>query len=36
MPGDLEQARRAGFDDYLTKPLEMASLLALVDRKLAA
>ncbi|MFY9509994.1 MAG: response regulator, partial [Rubrivivax sp.] len=35
MPGDVEQARRAGFDDYLTKPLDMHRLLAAVDRRLA-
>ncbi len=31
MPGDLERGRRAGFDDYLTKPVNIARLLALVD-----
>ncbi|MBL8350511.1 MAG: PAS-domain containing protein [Burkholderiaceae bacterium] len=34
MPDDLAAARRAGFADYLTKPLEMNRLLALVDRAL--
>ena len=35
MPDDLAQARDAGFADYLTKPLDMARLLAVVDRLLA-
>ncbi len=35
MPADLEEARRAGFDGYLTKPLDMPHLLAVVDRALA-
>lgn len=35
MPDDLADARRAGFADYLTKPVDMARLLALVDRALA-
>ncbi|GCL61708.1 PAS-domain containing protein [Pseudaquabacterium pictum] len=35
MPDDLAQARDAGFADYLTKPVDMARLLALVDRLLA-
>jgi PAS domain S-box-containing protein len=34
MPGDVEQARRAGFSEYLTKPLEMKRLLDVVDRAL--
>ena len=36
MPDDLEDARRAGFADYLTKPVDMLRLLALIDRTLAA
>ena len=35
MPDDLAEARRAGFADYLTKPVDMPRLLALVDRALA-
>ena len=35
MPDDLAEARRAGFVDYLTKPVDMPRLLALVDRALA-
>jgi len=35
MPDDLARARAAGFADYLTKPLDMARLLAVVDRVLA-
>jgi PAS domain S-box-containing protein len=35
MPDDLAQARAAGFAAYLTKPVDMARLLALVDRLLA-
>ena len=35
MPDDLAAARAAGFADYLTKPLDMARLLAVVDRMLA-
>ncbi len=34
MNSDLQAACVAGFDDYLTKPLDMAGLLALVDRLL--
>ena len=34
MPDDLAEARRAGFADYLTKPVDMPRLLALVDRVL--
>jgi PAS domain S-box-containing protein len=35
MHSDIEQARQAGFADYVTKPLELARLLAVVDRVLA-
>jgi len=35
MPDDLTQAQAAGFADYLTKPVDMARLLAVVDRLLA-
>ena len=35
MAADLEDAQRAGFADYLTKPLHLPRLLALVDRMLA-
>jgi PAS domain S-box-containing protein len=35
MQSDIEQARRAGFTDYVTKPLDMPLLLARVDRALA-
>ena len=36
LPTDLQQARSAGFDGYLTKPLDFADLLAMVDLQLAA
>jgi PAS domain S-box-containing protein len=36
MPADLEDAQRAGFADYLTKPVHLPRLLDLVDRTLAA
>ncbi|MBX3636729.1 MAG: PAS domain S-box protein [Rubrivivax sp.] len=32
MPSDLARGEAAGFDDYLTKPLVVARLLALLDR----
>jgi PAS domain S-box-containing protein len=32
LPADVSEARRAGFADYLTKPLDMRQLLAVVDR----
>ena len=32
MPDDLARARDAGFADYLTKPLDMNRLLAVLDR----
>ncbi|MCB1954462.1 MAG: response regulator [Rhodocyclaceae bacterium] len=31
MPGDIERGKRAGFNDYLTKPINVADLLALAD-----
>ena len=34
MPEDLERAREAGFDDYVTKPLELARLLGAVSARL--
>ena len=34
MPDDLEQAREAGFDDYVTKPLDLPLLLAALDKAL--
>ena len=36
LPDDVLQAREAGFDGYLTKPLDFAGLLATVDSQLAA
>jgi CheY-like chemotaxis protein len=35
MQSDIDDAHRAGFNDYLTKPLDMQRLLALVDQTLA-
>jgi CheY-like chemotaxis protein len=35
MHSDLEAAHAAGFDEYLTKPLEMRTLLTVVDRFLS-
>ena len=32
MPGDIDRARAAGFDDYLTKPIDFGRLLDLVQR----
>ncbi|MDZ7750295.1 MAG: PAS domain S-box protein [Gammaproteobacteria bacterium] len=34
MPGDIRRAAAAGFDDYLTKPLDMRRLHAMVDQYL--
>jgi CheY-like chemotaxis protein len=34
MPTDIDAAARAGFSDYVVKPLDMARLLAAVDRVL--
>ena len=36
MPADRERAARAGFDEYVTKPIDMALLLAVVRRWLAS
>ena len=35
MPADRERAAAAGFAEYVTKPIDLASLLAMVDRWLA-
>jgi PAS domain S-box-containing protein len=35
MQADIDRALAAGFDDYLTKPLDMQRLLAVVDTRLA-
>ncbi len=35
MQADIDEARKAGFDEYLTKPYEMADLLGMVDRMLS-
>ncbi|WP_157548589.1 ATP-binding protein [Piscinibacter sakaiensis] len=32
MPADIERGKAAGFDDYLTKPIDVTRLLALLDR----
>ena len=32
MPEDVQSARAAGFDDYWTKPIDMASFLSVIDR----
>ncbi len=34
MQEELAQAKRAGFDDYITKPIDLATLLAVVQRTL--
>jgi len=34
MASDVEKGRRAGFDSYLTKPLDVPSFLAELDRLL--
>ncbi|MCB1889838.1 MAG: response regulator [Rhodocyclaceae bacterium] len=31
MPGDIERGKQAGFNDYLTKPINVGDLLALAD-----
>ncbi len=35
LPDDLAGVRRAGFADYLSKPVDLPRLLALVDQSLA-
>lgn len=35
-PGQVKRLRHAGADDYLTKPIDVAAFMALVDRFLAA
>ncbi|MFU8788930.1 MAG: PAS domain S-box protein [Methylobacter sp.] len=35
MPGDIERGRASGFDDYITKPIDMVQLLEAIDRLLA-
>ncbi|MGH7560036.1 MAG: response regulator [Gemmatimonadales bacterium] len=35
MTGDREKARTAGFDDYITKPIDVATFPTLVTRALA-
>jgi PAS domain S-box-containing protein len=35
MPDDITRARQAGFADYITKPVDLQRLLAVVDRALA-
>ncbi|MDP3878645.1 MAG: PAS domain S-box protein [Methylobacter sp.] len=34
MPSDIERGRAAGFDEYITKPIDMAHLLETIDRLL--
>jgi two-component system, cell cycle response regulator DivK len=36
MPGDREQALQAGFDGYLTKPIDPATIVTVVEAFLAA
>ena len=35
MPADRERAARAGFDEYVTKPIDLAGLLRVVDHWLS-
>lgn len=35
MPSDVEKGMQAGFEDYLTKPLDIVEFLALIDRYLS-
>jgi CheY-like chemotaxis protein len=34
MPADVERARRAGFSDYITKPIEVPELIRVLERAL--
>jgi CheY-like chemotaxis protein len=34
MPADVQRGRQAGFDDYLTKPVDLGRLLATLQRLL--
>lgn len=36
MPKDIEKAKNAGFDDYLTKPINVAELLDVIDKTSAS
>jgi CheY-like chemotaxis protein len=36
MPGDIEKAAEAGFDDYITKPINIKALLHAVSSRLSA
>lgn len=36
MPSDVEQGIAAGFDDYVTKPIDISSFMQLVERWLAS
>lgn len=36
MPGDILRGRKAGFDDYLTKPIDVTHFYAVLDRWLGA
>lgn len=36
LPGDVQRGRAAGFDDYLTKPIDVPRLLQRIDELLAA
>lgn len=35
MPRDVEKGKKAGFDDYITKPIDVNSLMKTVESKLA-
>lgn len=36
MPADIEKGQQAGFDDYLTKPVDIVQLLEVVNRYISA
>ena len=36
LAGDRERCREAGMDDYMTKPVEMSTMVATLERWLAA